>query len=225
VHKEELGSAAIEVGEAILTRGKTAATRLVPKEIEMSKKIGFFYVLATLALIVIGWTSSHPKLQALQAGGGIATPADGYTVHVTAPHFVHGKVMGPYHHYCKVLTPDPYIVCQIYDSADPNGTMSQIEFIIAKKLTRPAIDRQTWNRLWHDHAVEIAGGRVKVLDLPPDKAKEVADLVATTDGIIYSFNFNGHFPDGTITMAQAVGHKPLAAAEYEQSRKEAKQSR
>jgi hypothetical protein len=190
----------------------------------MRKKVGLFFVLATLALMVIGWAGSPRKLLALQMGGGIATPADGYTVHVTAPHLVHGKVMGPYHHYCKVLAPDPYIVCQIYDTADPNGTMSQIEFIIAKKLTRPATDRQTWNRLWHDHAVEIAGGRVNVLDLPPDKAKEIADLVATTDGIIYSFNFNGHLPDGTITMAQAVGHKPLAAAEYEQSRKEAKQA-
>jgi hypothetical protein len=65
--------------------------------------------------------------------------------------------------------------------------------------------------------VEIAGGRVQVLDLPPDKAKEVADLVATTDGIIYSFQFEGKLPNGKITMAQAVGHRPLAAAEYERS--------
>jgi hypothetical protein len=97
--------------------------------------------------------------------------------------------------------------------------MTQIEFIIAKKLTRPAIDRESWNRLWHDHAVEIAGGRVKVLDLPPDKAKEVADLVATTDGIIYNIEYDGKLPNGKVTMAQAVGHKPLTAPEYEQSRK------
>lgn len=76
-----------------------------------------------------------------------------------------------------------------------------------------------WNRLRHDHAVEIAGGRVQVLDLPPDKAKEVADLVATTDGIIYSFQFDGNVPDGKVVMAQAVGHHPLTAQEYEQSRK------
>jgi hypothetical protein len=146
------------------------------------------------------------------------TPADGYTVHVTAPHLVNGRVMGPYHHYCKVIAPDPQIVCQIYDNTDPNAPLTQIEFIIAKKLTRPAVKREDWNRLWHDHAVEIAGGRVQVLDLPPDKAKEVADLVATTDGIIYSFQFDGKLPNGKITMAQAVGHKPLTAAEYEKSR-------
>jgi len=149
------------------------------------------------------------------------TPADGYTVHVTAPHNVNGHIMGPYHHFCKVMTPDPVIVCQIYDSDDPNGMMQQVEFIIAKKLTRSTVSLNDWNRLWHDHAVEIATGRVQVLDLPADKAKEVADLVANTDGIIYSFEFNGSVPTGNVTMAQAVGHRALTATEYEQSKKEA----
>ena len=31
-----------------------------------------------------------------------------------------------------------------------------------------------WNKNWHDHTIEIASGRVQVLDLPQDKAKEVA---------------------------------------------------
>jgi len=168
-----------------------------------------------MAGVWFGYTSKPAAAQQHEA----ATPVDGYTVHVTAPHLVNGHVMGPYHHYCKVIAPDPYIVCQIYDNTDPNAPMTQIEFIIAKKLTRPAIDRESWNRLWHDHAVEIAGGRVKVLDLPPDKAKEVADLVATTDGIIYNIEYDGKLPNGKVTMAQAVGHKPLTAAEYEQSRK------
>ena len=149
------------------------------------------------------------------------TPADGYTVHVTAPHMVNGKVMGPYHHFCKVIAPDPQIVCQIYDTTNPNAMMTQVEFIMAKKLTRTSVQREEWNRLWHDHATEIAGGRVKVLDLPPDKAKEVADLIATTDGIIYSFQFDGNLPNGKVTMAQAVGHRPLNAAEYEQSKQQA----
>lgn len=148
------------------------------------------------------------------------TPADGYTVHVTAPHNVNGHIMGPYHHFCKVMTPDPVIVCQIYDSDDPNGMMKQVEFIIAKKLTRSTVSLSDWNRLWHDHAVEIATGRVQVLDLPPDKAKEVANLVANTDGIIYSFEFNGNVPTGKVVMAQAVGHRPLTAKEYEESKKD-----
>ena len=68
-----------------------------------------------------------------------AALADGYTVHVTAKHLVNGHEMGPFRHYCKVVTNDPFIVCQIYDSGDPNGTMPQVEFIVAKKLTRPAV--------------------------------------------------------------------------------------
>jgi len=147
------------------------------------------------------------------------SPADGYTVHVTAKHLVDGHEMGPYHHYCKVITNDPFIVCQIYDSDDPNGTMSQIEFIVAKKLTRSAVALKEWNADWHDHAVEIGSGNVKVLDVGPDQAKQIADLVATTDGIIYSFEFDksGKIPTGKIFHAQAVGHKPLTAAEYKKS--------
>jgi hypothetical protein len=151
------------------------------------------------------------------------TPADGYTVHVSAPHVVNGKVMGPFHHYCKVMAPDPVIVCQIYDSTDANATLTQVEYIIAKKLTRSSVSREDWNRLWHDHQLEIATGRVQVHDLPPDKAKEVADLVATTDGIIFSFDLKGSVPTGQVGHPQAVGHKPLTTAEYEKSRKETTQ--
>jgi len=103
------------------------------------------------------------------------SPADGYNIHVLAPHLVDGKQMGPYHHYCKVMAPDPQIVCLIYESTEPNAVLTQVEWIYAKKMTRAAVPLKQWNKNWHDHAVEIAGGRVQVLDLPPDKAKEVAD--------------------------------------------------
>jgi hypothetical protein len=145
------------------------------------------------------------------------SPADGYNVHVLAPHLVEGKVMGPYHHYCKVVAPDPQIVCLIYESTAPNAMLSQVEWIFAKKITRAHVPLDAWNKNWHDHAVEIAGGRVQVLDLPPDKAKEVADLVATTDGLIYHFSFDGAVPSGKMSIAQAVGHKPLSAAEFKDS--------
>ena len=181
----------------------------------MLRKAAPLATLAVCAVAVSAWVMQDSKAQEPSKP---ATPADGYTVHVTAPHMVNGHEMGPYHHYCKVIAPDPQIVCQIYDNTDPNAPLTQIEFIMAKKLTRTSVKREDWNRLWHDHAVEIAGGRVQVLDLPPDKAKEVAELVATTDGIIYSFQFDGKLPNGKITMAQAVGHRPLTAAEYEQSR-------
>ena len=72
-----------------------------------------------------------------------------------------------------------------------------------------------WNRNWHDHSQEIATGRVQVHDLPPDKAKEVADLVATTDGIIFHlWSQDERVPSGKVTIAQSVGHVKLSAAEF-----------
>ena len=144
-----------------------------------------------------------------------ASPADGHTVHVTAPHVVNGKVMGPYHHYCKVLAPDPVIECLCYESNEPGARLHQVEYILAKSITRNSMTLQSWNKNWHDHTQEIATGRVQVLYLPPDKAKEVADLVATTDGIIYHlWGHDEKVPGGKVIIAQSVGHVNLTAAEF-----------
>ena len=49
-------------------------------------------------------------------------------------------------------------------------------------------------------------------------ARKVAELVATTDGIIFHLWPHGDaFPTGTVVIDQAVGHKPLTAQEYRQS--------
>ena len=151
-----------------------------------------------------------------------ASPADGYTVHVTAPHVVAGKVMGPYHHYCKVLAPDPVIECLCYESNEPNARLQQVEYIMAKSITRTgAVTLQNWNRNWHDHKQEIATGRVQVLDLPPDKAKEVADLVSTTDGIIFHlWSHDDRVPSGKVIIAQSVGHVNLNAADFKKGAEE-----
>jgi hypothetical protein len=168
-------------------------------------------------LSALGLVALVPALQSSQ-GGSPATPADGHTIHVTAPHVVNGKAMGPYHHYCKVLAPDPVIECLVYSSSDPNARLEQVEYIIAKSITRTgAIALPDWNRNWHDHTQEIATGRVQVLDLPPDKAKEVADLVATTDGIIFHlWSHDATVPSGQVIVAQSVGHVNLTAAQLKQ---------
>jgi len=146
----------------------------------------------------------------------MATPADGHTVHVTAPHVVAGKVMGPYHHYCKVLSPEPVIECLCYSSNEPNARLEQVEYILAKSITRTgAVTRANWNKNWHDHRQEIATGRVQVLDLPPDKAKEVADLVVTTDGIIFHmWSHDAKVPSGKVIIAQSVGHVNLNESDF-----------
>ena len=152
-----------------------------------------------------------------------ATPADGHTIHVTAPHVLNGKVMGPYHHYCKVLSPDPVIECLCYTSADPGARLEQVEYIVAKSITRSgAVSLAEWNKNWHDHKQEIATGRVQVHDLPSDKAKDVADLVATTDGIIFHLWSDGDkVPSGRVMIAQSVGHVNLTDAELKRGAQEA----
>lgn len=167
------------------------------------------------------------QIAALGAGtlvaGGLAlaprtpapTPADGHTIHVLAPHVVEGKAAGPFHHYCKVISPEPIIECLIYNSTDSLAPLSEIEYIVAKSLTRTdLISLPDWNKNWHDHAQEIGTGRVQVLDLPPDQAKAVADLVAKTDGIIFHLWSHGsRIPTGRVTIAQSVGHVNITMAE------------
>jgi hypothetical protein len=138
-----------------------------------------------------------------------ATPADGHTIHVTAPHMVDGHEMGPYHHYCKPISAE-VLQCLIYDSDEPNALLKQIEYFVAKSVSRPNVPLKTWNKYYHDHAVEIAGGRVKVLDVSDEEAKKIAETAAQTDGIIFHLWWpdKAKAPDGTVKHAQAVGHKP-----------------
>jgi hypothetical protein len=146
------------------------------------------------------------------------TPASGFAVHVTAPHMIQGHEMGPVHHYCKTIAPDPIIQCLLYNSAEPNEALTGVEYIIAKTITRPLVTLGTWNANFHDHAQEIATGRVRVLDMPADEARRVAELVATTDGIIFHLWPNGdRIPTGAVEIGQAVGHKLLRADEYARS--------
>src|SRR5260370_27893586 len=117
----------------------------------MVRKLVFLAALSACLLMAgvwFGYTSKPAAAQQHEA----ATPVDGYTVHVTAPHLVNGHVMGPYQHYCKVIAPDPYIVGQIYDNTDPKAPLTQIEFIIATNLTRPANYSQELRLLLHHHS-------------------------------------------------------------------------
>jgi Protein of unknown function (DUF1264) len=153
---------------------------------------------------------------------GPATPADGYTIHVTAPHVVNGKVMGPYHHYCKVASPEPVIECLIYESADPGARLEQIEYIIAKSVTRNgSVTLADWNQYWHDHKQEIATGRLKVPGVSAGEAKKITELISTTDGIIFQLWSNDEkVPSGRVVHPQSVGHVNLTESELKNGAKE-----
>ncbi len=160
--------------------------------------------LAAIAVFaVLGWTGlTVPHAHS----GDPKSPVDGYDIHVQAPHMMHdGSVGGPFHHYCKGIS-EKILQCLLFKSTDPKAQLIGIEYFVAKDLTRklPAIQ---WHRHFHDHKVEIATGRVQVLE-PADKAKEIAEAASKTDGVIYHLWQEGKdFPDGTVTFPQSLGHK------------------
>ncbi|GAC1616554.1 MAG: hypothetical protein PVS2B2_10620 [Candidatus Acidiferrum sp.] len=137
------------------------------------------------------------------------TPADGHTIHVLAPHVMDGKVMGPYHHYCKAVSPE-VLECLIYESTEPNALLKQVEYFIAKSVSRPNVPLAIWNKFYHDHAAEIATGRVQVLDQSPEDAKKTAEAAAQTDGIIFHLWWpdDAKAPTGEVKHPQSVGHTP-----------------
>src|SRR5262245_26814533 len=139
------------------------------------------------------------------------SPAQGYDIHVTAPHVVDGVPMGPYHHYCKLLSAEPLLQCLVYASMAPDARLEQVEYILAKSITRTgAVALKDWNRNWHDHQQEIATGRMQVHGLAPDRAKEIIGLMATTDGITFHlWSRDEQVPGGKVSIAQSVGHLQL----------------
>ena len=150
------------------------------------------------------------------------TPADGHTIHARGPHVVNGTVMGPYDHYCKVLSPEPVIECLIYESTDPGARLEQIEYIIAKSITpNGSVTLADWNKNWHDHKQEISTGRLQVLDVSPEDAKKVAELISTTDGIIFHmWSDDEKVPSGRVLIPQSVGPVKLAESELKNGAKE-----
>lgn len=135
-------------------------------------------------------------------------PAQGYNIHVMAPHkFEDGTVHGPYHHYCKPVSTE-IIQCLLFESTDPNATLTDVEYFVAKSVSRTQVPLETWNKYYHDHEVEIATGRVQVLDMPEAQAKEIAAIAAKTDGIIFHLWPDGaKAPNGIVGHPQSVGHK------------------
>ena len=145
---------------------------------------------------------------AAAAAKAMPTPAQGYTIHVMAPHkFEDGSVHGPYHHYCKPISPE-ILQCLLFESTDSNALLTDIEYFVAKSVSRAHVPLETWNKYYHDHEVEIATGRVQILDMPDAQAKEVAAVAAKTDGIIFHLWPDGaKAPNGEVGHPQSVGHK------------------
>ena len=164
----------------------------------MHRSVQSFAFVGLMSLAAIGFFATP-------AMSGADGPAHGYDIHVQAPHMMEdGTVGGPFHHYCKGIS-DAILQCLLFETTDKNAPLVAIEYFVSKDLSRklPLIQ---WHRFFHDHKVEIATGRVQVLE-PADKAKEIAAAASKTDGVIYHLWQKGlEFPDGTVSFPQSIGH-------------------
>lgn len=97
--------------------------------------------------------------------------------------------------------------CLLFESTDPNAVLTDIEYFVVKPIARE-LPLNAWSQFYHNHEVEIATRRVQVLDMPEDKAKEVAAAAAKTDGIIFHLWLKGApAPTGEVGHPQSVGDK------------------
>lgn len=158
---------------------------------------------AVLALLLVA-----SLLGMAQAGAQKTGPAEGYLIHVLAPHLMEdGSVGGPFHHYCKPVLDGKVFQCLLFESTAPDAVLVGVEYFVEKSLARSKVPLIQWNRHFHDHEIEIASGRVKVLDVAPEEAKAIAAKAAGTDGIIFELWQPGAVvPDGKVTFPTAVSH-------------------
>jgi hypothetical protein len=142
------------------------------------------------------------------------SPADGYNIHIIAPHrHEDGTVHGPYHHYCKQIKPE-IMQCMIFLTDDPNAELVEIEYFIDKKLARSNVTLEQWNKHFHDHTEEIASGRVQVLDVSPEKAKKIVEAASKTDGIIFHlWPREAKVPNGDVTFPTSISHQDVKKLE------------
>ena len=186
------------------------------EEPQMSRIIRFTGVTLALAFVSIA---------AVQQGAPPppTSPANGYDVHVTAPHVVDGVPMGPYHHYCKVLNADPVIQCLVFASTAPDARLEQIEYVIAKSITRTG--RGVVEGLEPKLARSPAGNQHG----PGAGARAAArtgEAGGRSDGDsrrhhLHLWSHDEKVPGGKVSIAQSVGHLHLSSEAFQAGAKEA----
>ncbi len=154
-----------------------------------------------------------------------ANPLKGYTIHVTAPHIMDGEVIGPFHHFCKPINSD-IIQCILFESTDENARLTEVEYMVSKKLARNVIPKWSHQKNWHDHKQEIETGRVAIVN-PSDAAeqKKLAEYVSDTDGIIFHlWPHDAPIPDGSVGIAQSIGHWEAIHGKVDETAQKSKSS-
>lgn len=163
-------------------------------------------IIKTILIVSIMSFVGFLATPAMSGGNG---PADGYTIHIQAPHMMaDGSVGGPYHHYCKGIQKGEILQCLLFKTPAPDARLVAVEYFIAKDLARKNVPLIQWNRAFHDHQVEIDTGRVTILDVEdPKEVKALAEAAGKTDGVIFHlWGKDQVIPDGSVTTPTSLGH-------------------
>lgn len=168
----------------------------------MSRFVRALGFLGAVGFAAVGCIAPQPAMS-----GEATSPAEGYHIHVQAPHLMaDGTVGGPFHHYCKPISAE-ILQCLLFESTDPKAKLVAIEYFIAKSVARKEVPLIQWHRNFHDHKVEIATGRVQVLHPTGEEGKAIANAASKTDGVIFHlWHKDQVIPDGTVTIPQSLGH-------------------
>ncbi|HIB42798.1 MAG TPA: DUF1264 domain-containing protein, partial [Nitrospina sp.] len=115
----------------------------------MKRSIKAILMMSVMGFLAMGFLATP----AMSGGNG---PADGYTIHIQAPHMMaDGTTGGPYHHYCKGIQGGEILQCLLFPTTAPDAKLVAVEYFIAKDLARKHVPLIQWNRNFHDHQVEI----------------------------------------------------------------------
>jgi hypothetical protein len=166
----------------------------------MKRILRSMFIVGVLSFVVLGVKT----IPAISVG-----LKDGFDIHVQAPHMMaDGTVGGPYHHCCKGIQGGEVLQCLIFVSTKVDTKLVAVQYFIEKNLARKNVPLIQWNRKFHDHEVEIAGGRVVIRDpKDPEGQKVVAAAAGKTDGVIFHlWGKDQVVPDGTVTTPNAIGH-------------------
>ena len=92
----------------------------------MKRTIKSIVMTSIIGLVGLGFLATP----AMSGGNG---PADGYTIHVQAPHMMaDGTVGGPYHHYCKGIQKGEILQCMLFKTTAPDARLVAVEYFIAR---------------------------------------------------------------------------------------------
>jgi hypothetical protein len=111
-------------------------------------------------------------------------------------------------HYCQGL-PNGVIQCAIFDGTTKGSRLIGVEHIISDQAYQTLPEKE--KAFWHPHDGEIDSGMLALPGMPPEKAKELRQMIRSTHGKTWHIwdSHNDALPLGQPRLMWAVGPKEM----------------